>query len=123
MRKILRAPYSLTVSERLEFYSIPEPNSGCLLWTGTYLRSGYGQIELNQQKHRAHRLSWEVANGRTIPEGMVVLHKCDVPACINPDHLKIGSQKDNLEDARRKGRMRPNHPGGRLRAQTNQLEA
>jgi len=60
---------------------------------------------------RAHRLVWSLAHG-PVPAGLVVMHKCDVPACINLNHLIIGTQSDNLADARRKGRMPQASVGG-----------
>lgn len=79
----------------------------CWLWTAGTLR-GYGQIAgLVNGKRRpvyAHRVSWELANG-AIPDGLSVLHRCDVPLCVNPAHLFVGTQPDNLNDARQKGRL------------------
>lgn len=79
------------------------PFSGCWLWTGGVVGSGYG-IAHDKGKHRLiHRAMWERANG-DIPEGMFVLHKCDIPCCVNPDHLFIGSLLDNNRDREAKGR-------------------
>ena len=87
---------------------IPEPNSGCWIFLGYLDRVGYGKITRNKIGHFAHRLSWQGANG-PIPAGMKVLHKCDVRCCINPDHLFLGTQLDNVADMRAKGRAR--YPG------------
>lgn len=98
---------------RLEAKSIPEPNSGCLLWFGSDDgQDGYGRIEIKRRNVATHRASWEVANGRPVPAGMQVLHKCDVPACINPDHLFLGTDEDNRADKMAKGRQRG--PAGEL---------
>ena len=84
----------------------PEPNSGCWLWTGRYQTFGYGDIQLyrNAPHISAHRASWSIHSG-DIPDGMCVCHKCDVPECVNPDHLFLGSQQDNMLDAHKKGRL------------------
>lgn len=66
--------------------------------------NGYVQISTETAVVFAHRLAWELANGRSIPTGQVVMHSCDNPRCVNPDHLSVGSQKDNVHDAIRKGR-------------------
>jgi HNH endonuclease len=84
---------------------IPEPNSGCWLWDGAVTNDGYGQVRINNRNFRVHRLAWEQANG-LIPEGLSVLHKCDVPSCCNPDHLFLGTQLDNVTDMRTKRRFK-----------------
>ena len=79
--------------------------NGCWVWTGAKLPKGYGFIKIPRTRRQiyAHRLSFLIS-GRTIPEGMNVLHRCDNPACVNPEHLFIGSQKDNLQDMAAKHR-------------------
>lgn len=84
----------------------PEPNSGCWLWTGAVKEYGYGVIGLGVRKKgngKAHRVAYELYKGE-IPKGMVVCHKCDNPYCANPDHLFLGTLKDNMRDCVRKGR-------------------
>jgi len=87
----------------LEKWSIPEPNSGCWLWIGSINRLGYGQTAYFSGITKAHRLSWSVHRG-PIPDRMMVLHKCDNRQCINPDHLFLGTQTDNMRDMTAKGR-------------------
>jgi hypothetical protein len=84
---------------------LPEPNSGCWLYDGTWA-NGYGAIRDKDRKTvRVHRLAWEQANG-PIPEGLSVLHRCDVPACCNPEHLFLGTQAANNLDMKLKGRLK-----------------
>lgn len=89
---------------RLEHYSCPEPNTGCWLWVGATSR-GYGTTSVLGKMVRAHRASWLLHHG-PIAEGAWVLHKCDTPLCINPDHLYLGTHQDNMTDMRRKGRAK-----------------
>jgi HNH endonuclease len=80
----------------------------CWLWTASVLAFGHGQFTYRQdgrQQHiNAHRYSWELAHG-PIPKGLSCLHKCDTPSCVRSDHLFLGTQADNLADARQKGRL------------------
>lgn len=87
----------------LEDGYIPEPMSGCWLWVGGCVPKGYGTLRRRGKTYRASRFSWELHKG-TIPAGLHVLHKCDVPACVNPDHLFLGTNLDNVRDMDRKGR-------------------
>jgi hypothetical protein len=93
----------------IEERTIPEPNSGCWLWLKA-CRSGYGVVKLDGEQY-AHRLSWRAHHG-SIPPGMLICHKCDVRECCNPDHLFLGSYRDNRVDADRKGRtaVKDRHP-------------
>lgn len=84
-----------------------EPNSGCWLWAGSRTAGGYGAVKIGGRHGKSrytHRLSYELNCG-PIPVGAVVCHRCDTPACCNPDHLFLGSQGDNVRDAYAKGRM------------------
>jgi hypothetical protein len=76
----------------------------CDLWTRARNREGYGEVWHDGRLYRAHRLAWELSNG-PIPEGLLVLHKCDTPACVNVEHLFIGTHTDNMADRKRKGRQ------------------
>jgi hypothetical protein len=89
------------------FWQYVVETEGCWLWTGTINKAGYGQITPRKgHKALAHRLSWMMLRG-DIPPGMCVLHHCDNPPCVNPEHLFIGTAKDNMQDMYRKGRARP----------------
>ncbi len=76
---------------------------GCWLWTASAKPGGYGQILVGRVPAYAHRVSYELYVGE-IPEGMVVRHKCDVRLCVNPDHLELGTQADNVMDCIKRGR-------------------
>jgi hypothetical protein len=84
-------------------YAIPEPNSGCLLWTAAASNSGYGTLSVNGKTVSAHRYAYALTFG-AIPHNFHVLHKCDTPICINPQHLFLGTDKDNGHDRARKQR-------------------
>lgn len=81
-----------------------DPNSGCWLWEKAVLPDGYGQCRVAGHPTRTHRLAYMAFVGE-IPVGLSVLHKCDTPACVNPSHLFVGTQRDNMIDAGRKGRI------------------
>lgn len=83
--------------------SSPVPESGCWLWEGSTGSHGYGDIRIHYKLHLAHRLSYEAFVG-PIPDGMFVMHKCDVRSCVNPDHLSIGTHQQNMADKCDKGR-------------------
>ncbi len=84
----------------------PEPNSGCWLWMGSVVSEApgaqYGQFGGGRNR-LAHRKAYEHFVG-PVPEGLVVRHKCDMPCCVNPDHLKIGTHQDNSDDCRSRDR-------------------
>lgn len=92
----------------IEFMSIPEPMSGCWLWMGAaYDESSYGSVQFYGIKHGAHRLSFEAFHRRLV-HGELVLHSCDNPLCVNPGHLRAGSNQDNADDRRK--RPKPHRP-------------
>ncbi|MGD4429391.1 HNH endonuclease signature motif containing protein, partial [Xanthomonas citri pv. citri] len=86
-----------------EARSIPVPESGCWLWLGAEKGNGYGNVKEGRRNTTAHRRSWEEHNG-PIPKGMHVCHKCDTRPCINPDHLFLGTRKQNMADCVAKDR-------------------
>lgn len=93
-----------TLESRFESRTIPEPNSGCLLWMGTATPNGYGYIREKGRKTRTSHVAMRIA-GKEVPQGAYVLHRCDNPHCVNVDHLFIGSPKANMADMIAKGRQ------------------
>lgn len=81
----------------------PDPVRKCWLWMKAVNRRGYGVIRVNGRSELAHRFSYRKYNGE-IPDGLNILHSCDRPCCVNPDHLVVGTQADNMADMRAKGR-------------------
>lgn len=97
----------------------PEPNTGCWLWTGS-LQKGYGAFCVDGKLNRAHRVSYVLFVGPlhkwTGYHDVCVCHKCDVPACVNPEHLFLGTQKANQRDKENKGRgIHPLTDGNKLK--------
>lgn len=91
------------ISPEIQIRDRTEERGECLIWTGPLGNFGYGALSYRGRPRGAHRVSWELANG-PIPEGMCVLHRCDVPACVRPAHLFLGTRADNAVDREAKGR-------------------
>jgi hypothetical protein len=77
--------------------------TGCWLWERAVKGEGYGHKWYDGKLQSAHRISWQIHRG-PIPDGLWVLHRCDVMLCVNPDHLFLGTHQDNVDDKHRKGR-------------------
>lgn len=79
------------------FWDQVEKTPSCWLWKGWKLNSGYGETSVNGKRITAHRLSYRLANG-PIPKGKIIMHQCDQPLCVRPDHLFLGTDADNTAD-------------------------
>lgn len=116
------APVQETAEERFAKYVEVNTKTDCWEWTGANSRRGYGAFH-KERLRPAHRVAWEFVNGE-IPEGLFVLHNCphgDNPRCVNPDHLFLGTQKDNMADMDAKGRRRT--PAGEKHPRSKLLDA
>jgi hypothetical protein len=89
----IERPLHLRLEENSEFVT----ECGCQIWTGDIDQNGYGKIRVDGHYMGAHRASWIASNG-PIPAGLFILHRCDLPPCINPDHLFPGTHSQNIAD-------------------------
>ena len=93
-----------SLKERFLFYCSENKYTGCVEWLGLKDRDGYGYLSIQGANKRAHRLSFELFKGY-IPENTQICHTCDNPSCVNPEHLFLGTNKDNCADKVLKGRQ------------------
>lgn len=127
-REQRKARLSMSREERERVFGKPEPehfetfwryvNKGgsCWLWTGPKTAKGYGALQVEIAGftyYRAHRVSWAIHHGE--PGELHVLHKCNNPWCVNPDHLRLGTNEENVEDRKRFGRQITGERNGRAK--------
>jgi hypothetical protein len=96
-KKQQRRKSKLKSDEIKEFLANVIKTDTCWIWKGAVTGDRYGSFTYNKTTKRAHRASYELFNGE-IPEGLMVLHDCDVRICVNPEHLRVGTAKDNSHD-------------------------
>ena len=113
-----RLPFWDRVDSEIE----PVTESGCLIFTGGQLKKGYGIAHDNGKHKLIHRAMWEKTFG-SIPDGLMVLHRCDVPSCVNPNHLFLGTALENNRDREKKGRGRQVVGAKHVRPQAKLSEA
>lgn len=102
--------------DRLERYSEKVPESGCWLWIHGVGSKGYGHTSIDGKHIEAHRLAWLLAKGSDAGR-LCVCHRCDIPSCVNPAHLFLGTHRDNVRDSIGKGRARVCRTRSRLSAE------
>lgn len=94
---------SLKTKDKKRFWAKVNKTNNCWLWKSTS-KKRYGEFKLNYKMEKAHRVSWAIKY-KNIPNNLFVLHKCDIPKCVNPSHLFLGTQQDNIKDMIKKGRQ------------------
>jgi hypothetical protein len=119
VKVIEKSDFSVESVKRFFDSILPVTESGCWIWDKHINKDGYGVYGANNKQYLAHRVSYTFHVG-DIPNNFHVLHKCDVPSCVNPSHLFVGNDKDNMVDKKNKGRTNigSKHPS----AKTNEKE-
>ena len=102
-------PKPIPVSIRFWKHVIKGEVNACWNWLGAKNQHGYGRLLVNKSPLYAHRISWELHKG-PLQASVHLLHTCDNPSCVNPEHLKLGTQSDNMQDCFKKNR----HPSAKI---------
>jgi len=101
-----RAKKGLPIKEKFEHFFVKGGDDECWHWNARLSPKGYGCFSWGKKTWFAHRASLLIYRGETVPEGMVTLHSCDNPSCVNPKHLSIGTNKENQIDSWSKNRRK-----------------
>lgn len=117
LERVKIGPRRLMADMFVLFNRVVENSSGCHIWKGASNKLGYGVVRYRGKRWATHRLAWKLANNKN-PGKMFVLHSCDNPRCVNPKHLSIGTQLDNVRDCISKGRRPVNRVIGSSNART-----
>lgn len=103
------------------FWTKVRKTETCWIWMGTLDKDGYGNYYTGNRPHRAPRISYALAHPNQEIVGKVVRHTCDNPACVNPAHLRLGTQKDNMRDRGARGRTAKGAANGRAKISEEQV--
>lgn len=103
------------MDKHIRFWKRVNKTASCWEWQGARNKTGYGTVCFNYKTWRTHRYAWHITYG-SIPVNLCVLHHCDNPPCVNPDHLWLGTHADNVRDRENKGRGV--YPKGRRKNET-----
>ena len=116
-------PWTLHLGDCLDrFWSKVDRSGDCWLWKASRTADGYGVIRWAGKSRKAHRVAWVIAAGE-IPAGKLVLHRCDVPGCVRPSHLFLGTDADNARDRTEKGRGAKGERMGRAKLTWREVDA
>ncbi len=112
----------IPLSQKIQDNSVRVPESGCWIWIGSLNKYGYGRLTFGAKTNiGAHRASYELRHGK-IPDGLFALHRCDIKCCVNPDHIFIGTQQENMSDKVAKNRQAKGHRHGMSRLSEEQAK-
>ena len=109
------------LQERFWSKVVPEPMSGCWLWIGAWNRQGYGQFKFRHHQTQTHRVAWFLTHD-IFPTQSIVMHTCDVPSCVNPAHLRLGTCAENSADMVRKHRQARHERNSHAKLTWDQVE-